>query len=57
LLTTFFPALLENIDDEGDRPQRQPVPMPVLTLEEIESCLIKTKPWKAAGEDGLPARV
>jgi hypothetical protein len=33
------------------------VPMPVLTLEEIESCLMKTKPWKAAGEDGLPAGV
>lgn len=31
--------------------------MPKLTAEEIESCLMKTKPWKAAGEDGLPAGV
>lgn len=31
--------------------------MPKLTEEEIESCLMKTKPWKAAGEDGLPAGV
>jgi hypothetical protein len=55
LLATFFPALPENVEDEGDRPQRQPVPMPELTVEEIECCLMKTKPWKAAGEDGLPA--
>jgi hypothetical protein len=57
LLATFFPALPENVEDEGDRPQRQPVPMPELTVEEIECCLMKTKPWKAAGEDGLPAGV
>lgn len=57
LLATFFPPLPENIEDEGDRPQRQPVPMPKLTVEEIERCLVKTKPWKAAGEDGLPAGV
>jgi hypothetical protein len=31
--------------------------MPELTLKEIECCLMKTKPWKAAGEDGLPAGV
>jgi hypothetical protein len=57
LLATFFAALPENIEDEGDRPQRQPVPMPELTLREIESCLMKTRRWKAAGEDGLPAGV
>jgi hypothetical protein len=28
-----------------------------LTVDEIECCLIKTKPWKGAGEDGLPAGV
>jgi hypothetical protein len=44
LLATFFPALPENIDDEGDRPQRQPVPMPELTVDDIECCLMKTKP-------------
>ena len=57
LLATFFPPLPDNIEDEGDRPQRQPVPMPELTVEEIEACLMKTKPWKAAGDDGLPAGV
>jgi hypothetical protein len=44
LLATFFLALPENIEDEGDRPQRQCVLMPELTLEEIECCLMKTKP-------------
>ena len=44
LLATFFPALPGNVEDEGDRPQRQPVPMPELTVEEIECCLMKTKP-------------
>ncbi|KAF4547144.1 Hypothetical protein D9617_57g029020 [Elsinoe fawcettii] len=29
--------------------------MPALTVEEIEPCLTKTKPWKTAGEDGPPA--
>jgi hypothetical protein len=57
LLATFFAALHENIEDEGDRPQRQAVPMPELTAREIESCLMKTRRWKAAGEDGLPAGV
>ncbi|KAF4547222.1 Hypothetical protein D9617_52g060430 [Elsinoe fawcettii] len=55
LLDTFSPALPETIEDEGDRPQRQPISMPALTVEKIEPCLTKTKPWKAAGEDGLPA--
>jgi hypothetical protein len=31
--------------------------MPELTFGDIECCLMKTKPWKAAGEDGLPAGV
>lgn len=57
LLATSFPGLPENIEDEGERLQRQPVPMPELTVKEIERCLMRTKPWKAAGEDGLPAGV
>lgn len=57
LLATFFPQLPENIEEEGDRPQRTDVAMPQLTEEEIESCILKTKRWKAAGEDGLPAGV
>ena len=57
LLATFFPQLPENIEEEGDRPQRTAVAMPQLTREEIASCLMKTKPWKAAREDGIPAGV
>ena len=57
LLATFFPAQLEHIEDEGGRPQRQAVHMPELTLGEIESCVMKTKPRKAASEDCLPVVV
>ncbi|KAI7722984.1 hypothetical protein KC353_g42 [Hortaea werneckii] len=51
LIATFFPPLPEDIEEEGDRPQRTAFTMPQLTEEEIESCLTKTKPCKAAGED------
>jgi hypothetical protein len=57
LLAIFFPPLPETIEDEGERPQRQHIPMPELTVEEIQCCLLKTKPWRAVGEDGLPAGV
>mgnify|MGYP002718720533 FL=1 len=57
LLTKFFPPLPENIQDEGTRPQRAPVEMPVITMEEVERQLLATKSWKAPGEDGLPAIV
>lgn len=57
LLATFFPPLPDDIEDEGDRPQRPPVPMPDLTLEEIERQLLYAKPWKAPGDDGLPVIV
>ncbi|KAJ6114720.1 hypothetical protein N7486_000498 [Penicillium sp. IBT 16267x] len=57
LLTKFFPPLPKNIDDEGTRPQRAPVEMPAITLEEIERQLLATKSWKAPGDDGLPAIV
>ncbi|KGO75147.1 Endonuclease/exonuclease/phosphatase [Penicillium italicum] len=55
LLSKFFPPLPDNIDDEGTRPQREPVEMPAITLEEVERQLLATKSWKAPGEDGLPA--
>ncbi|KAJ5215239.1 uncharacterized protein N7498_001646 [Penicillium cinerascens] len=57
LLTKFFPPLPDNINDEGTRPQRAPVEMPTITMEEVERQLLATKSWKAPGEDGLPAIV
>ncbi|KAJ6105185.1 hypothetical protein N7523_010259 [Penicillium sp. IBT 18751x] len=57
LLTKFFPPLPDRIDDEGTRPQRTPVEMSAIPMEEVERQLLATKSWKAPGEDGLPAIV
>ncbi|KJZ70171.1 hypothetical protein HIM_10431 [Hirsutella minnesotensis 3608] len=57
LLTAFFPPLPAEIEHEGMRPQRKAVPMPVLTLGEIEEKVMTAKPWKAPGEDELPTAV
>ncbi|KFZ20280.1 hypothetical protein V501_00230, partial [Pseudogymnoascus sp. VKM F-4519 (FW-2642)] len=43
LLTKFFPPLLDNIDDEGAKPQRAPIVMPAITLEEVERQLFTAK--------------
>ncbi|KAE8551008.1 hypothetical protein EYB25_007240 [Talaromyces marneffei] len=57
LLATFFPPLPATIEDEGTQPQREPIHMPDLTMEEIEKKVFETNPWKVSGEDGLPAMV
>jgi hypothetical protein len=57
LLTTFFPSLPDIIIAEGTRPERAPVEMPAITMEEVERQLLAAKSWKAPGEDGLPVIV
>ncbi|OQE09719.1 hypothetical protein PENFLA_c099G02384 [Penicillium flavigenum] len=57
LLSKFFPPLPDVIDDEGTRPQKEPVGMPAISLEEVERQPFAAKSWKAPGEDGLPAIV
>lgn len=57
LLTSFFPPLPDNIDNGGSQPSRTAVPMPDITMEEIERQLNIAKSWKAPGEDGLPVAV
>jgi ribosomal protein S9 len=57
LLAIFFPPLPAVIEDEGSRPQRAPVPMARLTIEEVEQKVLAAKSWKAPGDDGLPAIV
>ena len=53
LLKTFFPPLPQQIENEGDRPQREAIPMPPLTVEEIERQIFSASPWKAPGEDAV----
>ncbi|KAJ5201027.1 hypothetical protein N7449_005830 [Penicillium cf. viridicatum] len=45
LLAKFFPPLPDNIDDVGTRPQRAPVEMSAITMEEVERQLLAAKSW------------
>ncbi|KJZ69858.1 hypothetical protein HIM_10758 [Hirsutella minnesotensis 3608] len=57
LLSAFFPPLPARIEDEGVRPQRKAVPMPGLTLGEIEEKVMTAKPWRAPRGYELPTAV
>lgn len=57
LLSTFFPPLPNVIEEESPRPQRAPLLMPPLTIEEVKDKVFAAKSWKAPGDDGLPAEV
>ncbi|PWI64620.1 hypothetical protein PCL_09477 [Purpureocillium lilacinum] len=50
LLETFFPPLPAEIGDEGERPRREALAMPPLTMEEIEVKVMAAKP-------GIPIRI
>lgn len=56
-MTGFFPPLPEAIEEEGERQQREPLPCPELTMEEVERAVLRANPWKAPGDDGLAAAV
>jgi hypothetical protein len=57
LLSVFFPPLPARIEDEGPRPLRTALPMPPLSMEEVERRIFAAKSSKAPGDDGLPAMV
>ncbi|OAQ60056.1 reverse transcriptase [Purpureocillium lilacinum] len=57
LLRIFFPPLPTQIEAEPEGPQRPLVAWPELTMEEVERKVMAAKPWKAPGDDGLPAMV
>ncbi|SCV61221.1 uncharacterized protein FFFS_15790 [Fusarium fujikuroi] len=57
MLSAFFPPLPTDIEDESPRRRRREVAMPDLTMEEVEEKVMEAKPWKAPGQDGLPAMV
>ena len=57
MLAKFFPPLPDNIDEEGTRPQRAPVEMLAIMMEEVERQLAAAKSWKAPGDDWLPVKV
>ncbi|KAM3552688.1 hypothetical protein MY1884_007078 [Beauveria asiatica] len=43
LLSTFFPPLPDEIQDEAEESQRGPVPMPEITMEEVERQLLQRR--------------
>jgi len=57
LLNTFFPSLPEKIQDEPPTPAKEPISMPRLTLQKVESRIMAASPWKVPEDDGLPAMI
>ena len=55
LLHEFFPPAPTVEAEDENQIASTPLPCPLLTEEEIEKALRRAKPWKAAGDDGLPA--
>jgi hypothetical protein len=55
LLNTFFPALPNHIESEREQSWGEPIANPEITVEEVHRAITKMSPWKAPGEDGLPA--
>jgi hypothetical protein len=47
------PSSPGDIDDEGIRPQREPVEMPAITLEEVERQLLAAKSWNLPATPGI----
>ena len=49
LLAKFFSPLPDTIEDEGPRPQRAPIAMPVVTMEEIERTAVCSEVLESTG--------
>ena len=57
LLTTFFPPLPLQIDEEEAQLHKPPLPFTELQQHEIRAKIYEASQWKAPGPDGLPAAV
>lgn len=58
LLSSFFPRLPEIQLEEGSEGEQPRIPMSDrLSLEEVRNAVMRAKPWKAPGQDGLPIGV
>lgn len=53
LLSKIFLPLPNNIKDKASRPQRAPVTIPVITIEEVKRQLFAVKSWKVPVKEKL----